>query len=104
MQELTDEIPKTAGSRIIGIGGRKMAARQVVLRNGELAPTTTTTSSKNSGATCDSEARKGDLSVKCKLGRKSSSAKKKLVAHHHDHFVAFGADYHGPARHPPKHN
>lgn len=103
MQELTDEISKKAGSRTIGIGGRKMAAQQVVLRNGELAPTTTTTSSKNSGATCDSEARKGDLSVKCKLGRKSSSAKK-LVAHHHDRFVAFGADYHGPARHPPKHN
>ncbi|XP_062029238.1 uncharacterized protein LOC133745219 [Rosa rugosa] len=46
-KELIDEISKIAGSRIIGIGGRKMAAQKVVLRNGELTPTTT--SSKNSG-------------------------------------------------------
>lgn len=100
MQELIDEISNTAGSRIIGLGGRKMAAQKVVPRNGEL----TTTSSKNSGATCDSEARKGDLNVKCELDKRSISAKKTLKVAHHDHFVAFGADYHGPARHPPKHN
>lgn len=102
MQELIDEILNTAGSRIIGLGGRKMAAQKVVLKKEELTPITST-SSKNSGATCDSEARKGDLNVKCELDKRIS-AKKKLKVAHHDHFVAFGADYHGPARHPPKHN
>lgn len=68
----------------------------------------TATSSKISGATngnCDGGFEgKRDLSVKCKLGddKSNTSPPTKLVVA--SRFVAFSADYHGPKRHPPKHN
>lgn len=68
-----------------------------------------TSSSKISGATngnCDDGFEgEEDLShMKRKLGHKSNysaSPPTKVVA---DRFVAYSADYHGPKRHPPKHN
>ena len=60
--------------------------------------------SKNSGANrydgkCDFEGKRA-FNVKCKYWNETSSTPKVETAD----FVAFGADYHGPNRHPPKHN
>ncbi|PON82125.1 hypothetical protein TorRG33x02_221200 [Trema orientale] len=56
------------------------------------------------GSNCDSDQGKRDFSVECKLGdyQKSDGTSAKKVAT--SGFVAFSADYHGPKRHPPKHN
>ena len=116
MQEPNTDGVSIAGSRMIGLVGRKMAAHKVLRKLEPARPASQlngeTTSSKNSGATrssegnCDFEG-KGDLNVKCKHGdyksKTSPSSAKKYFKAAHD-FVAFGADYHGPAHHPPKHN
>ncbi|PQQ07107.1 uncharacterized protein Pyn_37469 [Prunus yedoensis var. nudiflora] len=72
-----------AGSRMIGLGGRKMAAHKVLRKLEPARPASQlngeTTSSKNSGATrssegnCDFEG-KGDLNVKCKDSKASSNS------------------------------
>ncbi|OMP03043.1 hypothetical protein COLO4_10645 [Corchorus olitorius] len=74
-----------------GIGGRKMGGHAL---DG--------TASKNSGANrsdgkCDFE----EKGVKCKSWNESNSLAPRVEP---AEFVAFGADYRGPKRHPPKHN
>ena len=87
-----------------GFGGRKMGGHEVVVRKeiGEKQGFEVV-ASKNSGAKrsdgkCDFE-EKGAFNVKCKSWNKTSTPKVETTD-----FVAFGADYHGPNRHPPKHN
>lgn len=61
--------------------------------------------SKNSGANrfdgkCHDFEEKGSaFNVKCKKWNETTTPKVETAD-----FVAFGADYHGPKRHPPKHN
>lgn len=61
-------------------------------------------SSKNSGANrCDGKCNlQGNeaFNVKCKSWNETSTTSKVGTVD----FVAFGADYHGPKRHLPKHN
>ncbi|PON58056.1 hypothetical protein PanWU01x14_169870 [Parasponia andersonii] len=56
------------------------------------------------GSNCVLDQGKRDFSVECKLRdyqkRDGTSAKKVTTSG----FVAFSADYHGPKRHPPRHN
>ncbi|GMN57583.1 hypothetical protein TIFTF001_026696 [Ficus carica] len=87
-------------------GGRKlMGALKEIVR--ELGPDNHVINggiSKISGATPSDdddhkfEGKRG-LNGKRKLGDHKSSTAKKMGG-----FVAFSADYHGPRRHPPKHN
>lgn len=91
----------------IGVGGRKLKGNEEWMRK-ETSPVREgainggrgSDHSKISGATTSSDGNfeiegNGDFSVKCKNG-----CGKVVVGR----FVAFSADYHGPKRHPPKHN
>ncbi|KAB1211408.1 hypothetical protein CJ030_MR6G021402 [Morella rubra] len=84
-----------AGLRKIGLGGRKMVVQKVLRKEIERQDTLNgKAASEISGAThsdgiLDLEVLKGSFKVKCKLGH---------------NLVAFTADYHGPKRHPSKHN
>ncbi|KAM1059058.1 hypothetical protein ACFX11_024125 [Malus domestica] len=97
-----------AGSRMIGLGGRKMVAHRVLRKSEPVRPDgqqneEASTTSKNPGANrstsdgnCNFEGRE-DLNVKCKLGDRdksntsTASSKKYSKVSHHD-FVAFGKD------------
>ena len=79
---MTKEIVKEAGSSIGGISKISGATH-------------------SDGSNCDFDQGKRDFSaVECKPGEQKSDSSVKKVAG----FVAFSADYHGPKRHPPKHN
>lgn len=84
-------------------GGRRMGGHEVVRKEIAEKQGSDGGASKNSGANrsdgkCDFE-EKGAFNVKCKSWDGSSTPKVETA-----HFVAFGADYRGPKRHPPKHN
>ncbi|XVE78595.1 hypothetical protein DITRI_Ditri13aG0158600 [Diplodiscus trichospermus] len=86
------------------VGGRKMGGHERKETDGKQGLEMLVEASKNSGAKrydrkCDFQG-KGDFNVKCKSGNEISGIPKVETAD----FVAFGADYHGPNRHPPRHN
>ncbi|GLT56365.1 hypothetical protein SLA2020_294090 [Shorea laevis] len=81
----------------IELGGRKTGAEKV-LRKGIVEAAGK--ASEISGATLSFEGKK-DSGGKCEFWDRSIRTTKNVDG---ARLVAFGADYHGPKRHPPKHN